>query len=86
MRDAAKRRVVFDADPSPDAEIMNEAIDPGSPLGIMDQVENIVGNPTDVTRAVGIPGQKTIPEGRIVDAGQVEECAMDIRELVGSLF
>lgn len=85
IRDADQRKVVFSADPSPDAEITSGAIDSEMPLGLMNEVGDIVANPTDVTRAVEISGQKVFSE-RIIDAGHVEKCVTDVRELVGSFF
>jgi hypothetical protein len=85
IKDAEKRKVVFDADPSPDAEITSEAIDPESPLGFMDDEGNIVTNPTGVRAAVGTPGQSMASKERIIDAGHVEKCVADVRELVGNL-
>jgi hypothetical protein len=82
IRDAETRTVVFDADPSPDAEITSEAIDPEVPLGIMDEDGNIVANPTDVE----ISNQKAFTQERIIDAGLFEKCATDVRELVSSFF
>ena len=87
IRDAEKRKVVFDADPSPDAEITSEAIDPEVPLGVMDGEGNIVTNPTDMgTADVGASGQRVNSGERIIDAGHVEKCVTDVRELVGGLF
>ena len=86
MRDADERKVVFDADPSPDVEITSQAIDPEVPLGIMDEGGNIAPNPTEVARTIGISGQKATPEERIIDAGHAEKRITDVRELVGFLF
>lgn len=86
IRDAEERNVVFDADPSPDAEITSEMIDPEVPLGILDDEGNIVVDPTDVTTAIGTPGQRERPKERIIDAGHVEKCVTDVRELVGNFF
>lgn len=86
IRDAEIRKVVFDADPSPDAEITGEAIGPEVPLGVMDEDGNIVANPTDMTRAIRMSGQAVFSEERVIDAGHAERCVTDVRELVGSLF
>ena len=74
--------MVFDADPSPDAEITSEVIDPEVPLGIMDDEGNIVANPTDTSTAVGESDQRAISKEKIIDAGHVEKCVTDVRELV----
>lgn len=74
--------MVFDADPSSDAEITSEVVDPEVPLGVMDDEGNIVANPTDVSTAVGISDQRAISKERIIDAGHVEKCVTDVRELV----
>jgi hypothetical protein len=79
VRDAEKRKVVFDADPSPDAEITSEAIDPEAPLGIMDVDGNLAANLMDVTA-------KASSKERIIDVGLAEKCVTDVRELVGSSF
>jgi len=84
--DAEERKVVFDADPSPDAEITSEVIDPDVPLGVMDDEGNIIAHSTGVGMAVGASGQTVTPKERIIDAGQVEKCVTDVRELVGILF
>ena len=78
--------MVFDADPSPDAEITSEAIDPEVPLGVMDDEGNIVADLTDVSMAVDTSGQRATPKERMIDAGHVEKCVTDVRELVGNLF
>ena len=86
IRDAEKRKVVFDADPSPDAEITSEVIDPEVSLGVMDDEGNIVANPAGASTAVGKSDQRAIPKERIIDAGYVEKCVTDVRELVRTLF
>ena len=78
--------MVFDADPSPDADITSEAIDPEVPLGVMDDEGNIITNPTNASMALGASGQRTNPKERIIDAGHVEKCVTDVRELVSKLF
>ena len=78
--------MVFDADPSPDAEITSEVIDPEVPLGIMDDEGNIVTSPTDSSMAVGKSGQRPISKERIIDAGHAEKHITDVRELVGTSF
>jgi len=83
IRDAEKRKVVFDADPSPDAEITSEAIDPEAPLGVMDDEGNIVATPTDALRG---QGQRAISRERVIDVGYVEKCVVDVRELVCTLL
>ena len=85
-RDAKKRKVVFNADPSPDAEITSETIDPEVPLGVMDDEGNIITNPIDVSAAIGSPGQGANTRERVIDAGHPEKFIMDVRELVGNLF
>ena len=79
IRDAEARKVVFNADPSPDAEITCEVIDPEVPLGVMDEDGNVVTKPTDVR----ISGQNAFSQERIIDVGYSEKCVTDIRELVG---
>jgi hypothetical protein len=86
IRDAEKRTVVFDADPSPDAEITSEAVDPDVPVGVLGDDGNIVASPANATSTVGIPGQDATPQERIIDVGHVEKCVTDVRELVGFLF
>jgi hypothetical protein len=86
IRDAEDRKVVFGADPSPDTEITSEVVDPDAPLGIMDDEGNIVANPTDASTAVGKSDQRAISKERIIDAGHVEKCVTDVRELVCALF
>ena len=86
MRDSEKRKVIFDADPSPDAEITSEAIDPEVPLGVMDDEGNIVIKPTGVNTGIGEFDQRAISKERIIDAGHVEKCVTDVRELVCTLF
>lgn len=86
IRDAEDRKVVFDADPSPDAEITSEVIDPDVPLGVMDDEGNIVTDPADVRAAVGNSDQRAISMERIIHAGHAEKCVTDVRELVGALF
>ena len=86
ITDAEKRKVVFDADPSPDAEITSEVIDFEVPLGVMDDEGNIVANPTDASTAVGRSNQRATSKERIVDAGHVERFVTDVRELVCILF
>lgn len=78
--------MVFDADPSSDAEITSEAIDPDAPLGIMDDNGNIVAYPAGASTADGIPGQKVLSKERIIDVGHAEKCVTDVRELVGPSF
>ena len=78
--------MVFDADPSPDAEITSEAIDPEIPLGIIDDDGNIVANPEDVSATVGNSGQRAVSKERIIHAGHAEKCVMDVRELVSTVF
>jgi len=78
--------VVFDADPSSDAEITNEVVDLEVPLGVMDDEGNIVANPTDASMAVGKSDQGAISKERIIDAGHVEKCVTDVRELVCTLL
>lgn len=73
VKDAEKRNVVFDADPSPDSEITSEAIDLEVPLGVMDADGKIV------TNSMGM-----ITSERIIDAGHTEKCVMDVGDLVGS--
>ena len=80
IEDAEKRKVRFDADPSLDAEITSMVIDPEAPLGVMG------GDPTDEGAIVGASDRRTTSEERIIDAGQVEKCATDVRELVGNVF
>ncbi|KAF9645068.1 DNA-binding protein [Thelephora ganbajun] len=84
IRDAEKRKIVFDADPSPDTEITSEVIDPEVPLGVMDDEGNVVTNPTDVSTAVGKFAQRAISKERIIDAGHAEKYVTDVRELVGN--
>lgn len=79
IRDAETRNIVFDADPSPDAEITSEMVDPDVPLGIMDEDGNIVANPADVR----ISDQSAFSQERIIDVGYTEKCVKDVRELVG---
>ena len=67
--------MAFDADPSPDAEITSEAIDPELPLGVMN----------DEGMAAGEPGQSPIFKERVIDVGHVEKCVADVRELVSVL-
>lgn len=86
IRDAEKRNVVFDVDPSPDAEITSEVIDPEVPLGFMDGEGNIVTSPIDASTAVSKLGQRAISKERIIDAGHVQKCVTDVRELVCTLF
>jgi len=86
IRDAENRKVFFDADPSPDAEITSEVIDPEGPLGIMDNEGNIVTNPTGSSTTVGRSGQRPIPKERVIDAGHAEKHITDVRELVGALL
>jgi hypothetical protein len=85
IRDAENRKVVFDADPSPDVEITSEVIDPELPLGVMDDEGNIVTNQTGIA-AIGKSGQRPASKERIIDAGHVEKHITDVRELVSSLF
>ncbi|KAF9789652.1 HORMA-domain-containing protein [Thelephora terrestris] len=85
LRDAEQRKVVFDADPSPVAEITSEVVDPGVPLGVMDDDGNIVASPTDLTTVVAVAGQKAPSKEKIVDVGHAEKCVTDVRELVRSL-
>lgn len=66
--------------------ITSEAIDPEAPLGVMDDEGNIVVTPTDANTAVGGQGQRAISRERIIDAGHVEKCVTDVRELVCTLF
>jgi len=73
---------VFDADPSSAAGITSEAIDPEIPLSIMGDDGNIVPNPADSTTATGVSGQKAASNERVIDAGHVEKCVTDFRELV----
>jgi len=86
IRDAEKRKVIFEADPSLAAEITREVIDPEVPLGVMDNEGNIVTKPMDVTPAVVTSGGRVVSEERIIDAGHVEKCVTDVRELVGNLL
>lgn len=86
ITDAEQRKVVFDADPSPDAEITSEVIDLEVPLGVMDDEGNIVANPTDASTVVGRSDQGATPKERIVDAGHVGKFVTDVRELVRTLF
>ena len=86
IRDADKRKVVFDVDPSLDAETTSEVIDPEVPLGVMDDEGNIVANPTDASTVVGKSDQRAISKERIIDAGHVEKCVTDVRELVCTPF
>jgi hypothetical protein len=86
IEDAEKRKVRFDADPSLDAEITSVVIDPEAPLGVMGGEGNIVSNPTDEGAIVGASDRRTTSKERIIDAGQVEKCATDVRELVGNVF
>lgn len=86
IRDAERRNVMFNADPSPDAVITSEAIDPETPLGIMDDEGNIITNPTDAGTAIDPPDQRVTHKERIIDVGHMEKCVMDVRELVSSLF
>lgn len=85
VRDAETRRVVFDADPSPDAEITSEAIDPELPLGVINDEGGIVTDLTDVGMTTGEPEQSPIFKERVIDAGHVEKCVTDVRELVSIL-
>jgi hypothetical protein len=85
LRDAEQRKVVFDADPSPVAEITSEVVDPEVPLGVMDDDGNIVASPTDVTTVVAVAGQKAPSTEKIVDVGHAEKCVTDVRELVRCL-
>lgn len=84
LRDAEKRKVMFDAGPSSGVEITSEAIDPELPLGIMGDDGNIVPNPADSTAATGVSSQKAFSGERVIDAGHVEKCVTDVRELVCS--
>ena len=85
VRDAENRRVVFDADPSPDAEITSEVIDPELPLGVMNDEGNIITDPTDAGMAAGEPEQSPMFKERVIDVGHVEKCVADVRELVSDL-
>jgi len=78
--------VVFDADPSPDAEITSEVIDLEVPLGVMDDQGNIVANPTNASTVIGRSDQRATSEERVIYAGHVEKCVTDVRELVCTLF
>ena len=86
IRDAGERKVVFDADPSPDAEITREVIDPEVPLGVMDDEGNIIADPKGLGMAIGTSRRAVTPKERIIDAGHIEKCVTDVRELVGNLF
>lgn len=85
VMDAEMRRVVFDADPSPDAEITSEAIDPELPLGVMNDEGGIITDLTDAGITAGGPEQSPIFKERVIDAGHVEKCVTDVRELVSVL-
>ena len=84
LRDAEERKVVFDADPSPDAEITSEMIDPEVPLGVMDDEGNITTDPAGVGIVVDPSGHKAASKEKIIDAGHVEKCVTDVRDLVGN--
>lgn len=74
---------MFDADPSPHMKIAGENIDPEVPLGILDEEGNIVTNLTNSSRTAHMSDQNSLSE-KIVDAGRVEKCVADVRELVSS--
>lgn len=57
-------------------------IDPEVPLGVMDSEGNIVTDQTGLGVVVDTSGQTVTPKERIIDAGHVEKCVTDVRELV----
>ena len=72
FRDAEDRRVVFDADPSPDAEIPSEVIDHEVLLGVMD--------PTDVCELVGAFFQPQVIIVTFVQASSSREVDMKMMQ------
>lgn len=77
---------MFEADPSPHSEITSNATDLETPLGIMDDDGNILTNPTHMARAVRLSTQGAFLAERIINAGRIENCVTDVRELVGALL
>jgi len=52
----------------------------------MDDEGNIVTDQRGLGMVVGTSGQIVTPTERIIDAGHVEKCVTDVRELVGDFF